>query len=49
MKFIKVFMAIAVLGIAVQTFADKPADEEAAFGDNFKTVEDLKVALNEME
>jgi hypothetical protein len=38
-KLVKLFVATAVLGIAVQTFASKPAPEEAAFSKDWNEME----------
>lgn len=47
MKFIKLFLAIAVLGIAVSTFADKPETDEPSFSGEWQKMETSLAALNE--
>lgn len=49
MKYTKLFLAIAVLGIAVQTFADKPEAEEPSFSNDWNKMQTSLAALNETE
>lgn len=38
-KFARLFFVVAVLGIAVQTFADKPAPDAPSFSKDWKEME----------
>lgn len=48
-KFIKAFLAVAVLGIAVQTFASKPEANEPDFSGNWQKMESSLAALDATE
>ena len=48
-KLIKTFIAVAVLGIAVQTFASKPAADEPAFSSDWQKMESSLAALDATE